>query len=450
MPDDIFLGADGGETVLIDGTCYRRVGADPTPPDSVLVDGFYEDCSPCQAFLNGGSSTGSGSGIDGRPVRFVYAKCILPREDTGSGSDAGSSAISDTFCTEESRRLIQSLATTPTTVHCGKSIQDAVANLSAGPQSVTISWSMVPAKVPIANSGQLFSLQNTELWIQDLWYNYEYGSGLGVPGLTPTDHEEIITEAFVLWKNMLESVFSPSNGYPNQLTVVMDGLGMEAGKPPPIRLRGHTYDKPSGINPFAHGDPYIRVGMLRFFIQEKDAPYLANTSIGHTDNRDFIDVTPSSTGTFVGDIQINAFYRFRRSFALTPNLVASAPFAGLPVAHELLSVIVHEIGHAFGIDHWDPRALFTWPEDIIRTLEITDQDTINTIIQGETDPGSFWHNVTSNRLSVMSAPGQAITYNMETLPPAATLRYVLFQNGWINNPVDRCMVRAAFDPLPPL
>ena len=424
----VYLPVDGGPVIKIGSSCYQRDTEVEVEPDLVTVDEFHPDCSNC---LTGGSA------IPGPDKRYIYVLCRKPpdeeKQEDPSSTGAGSVIP---FCTEEMQDQIHALSGAE--YPCETILQKAVEDLSTGPQTALYTWSMVPSGVKIfdvdgANPG---SGTATIDWEQGA---FTENDGVMVPALAFSDFQSMVASAFAEWKTMLEKVFSPANGYPNQLTVTFTYSGVEAGSPPALRQQNFLgqdilYDIPSGLNPLDQNNPYIRVGVFRIFrTKGENFAFLGRT------NPPFSAEDPSSYGSRAKDLEVNGLYNFRKQ-STTPKQGEA-----FMQAYDLKHVAVHELGHAFGFSHWDPMSVI----DVDTALELTQAspEIVPFIKQGYIDHAAG--NQTTIKtyvqrvLSVMSEGALGSLYNFDAASGLGG-KYTLYPSSWPENRVDQCMIEAKY------
>jgi hypothetical protein len=226
-----------------------------------------------------------------------------------------------------------------------ETMANAVAKLSEGPQTVTFTYSFM-----IAGTVTEDSTKDT-VTIRDYYDGGTY-HGVVFPniagGPTLADFKSEIALAFAEWKAVIESIFSTTNGYDNNLTVNFTNLGDETGNtyPSSATYIGDVDGKGKGAYtlPGSENLGDIRIGMHAI---ASGGVYSAYNVIAHAGRLDFEEAIEDhqhtgikvlgEVGNFAGDIHFDQFEVWRKE--------GETRAGSLSIKY----VAVHEIGHSLGL-----------------------------------------------------------------------------------------------------
>ena len=195
------------------------------------------------------------------------------------------------------------------------SLEQAIIDLTTGPQTFTLSWSiMAPHNHARFKVGGVWKYRTT-VELKD-----------HAPGGTPVTASQFVDEiraSLSEWKALFESVFSVENGYANQLSIVFDELGNETG----VSVDSDPYQEPYAL---PHAD---NIGDMRFCAVPIDG---INRMLGKGNHPEGV---PGEVGTEGGDVRFDSTDNWRREGDLEAG------------AWSIKYISTHELGHVFGIGH---------------------------------------------------------------------------------------------------
>ena len=265
-------------------------------------------------------------------------------------------------------------------------LQKAIMDLAQGPQTYTFTWSIIPPGVAAGPYTTVEAVVKTP-----------FGQGDDFDASAAFIAEAAAVMA--MWKDMFQSVFSVGNGYANQLTLNFKYEGIETGYPPATATGIQSYMIPR-ISNFdileSFSAPYDNVGEIRISMHEFERKYEEELGDGSVhiyydeSHVFFPDGVYSPWSNEGGDIHIRSSASWRRE-----TDIAASGF-------NVRTFLLRDIGHALGFDHWG----------------VDRKDSI----MRETLYGK---------------------YNLESVSTGAQ---VMFPDGWVNNPADRCMVEKVYGP----